>query len=133
MEFKYYVIHTPTEEISEQVQKALFAKGYGWGRTDQTVQYKDNSYLFVEPDDFSITYCDSLEWVTEAFNNNPDDYKVILPFQISSLPKKKNPIVVGLNDSYAAAVHEDKVIVGCQEFNFEVIKRLYEAVQKMKE
>lgn len=37
-----------------------------------------------------------------------------------------------LNDKYTAVVTKDKVVVGCQEFNHEAIKKLYQLTLKAK-
>ncbi len=42
------------------------------------------------------------------------------------------PTTVKLNDRYNAVVTKDEVTVGCQTFNHEVIKQLYDAISNMK-
>jgi len=72
---------------------------------------------------------------TFSFSNNyntpthtlPQDWNKVIkildkPIQFS--------IKIELNSEYEAEVTKDKVVVGCQEFTFEKVKELYEAVQK---
>jgi hypothetical protein len=59
------------------------------------------------------------------------------PFFVLEVVKKAKPhfkdIQVSLSPHYLAIVKEDKVSVGCQNFTFDKIKELYEAVRQAEE
>lgn len=61
----------------------------------------------------------------------------LFPFFVLEVVKKaKSPfewIIISLNSFHLAIVKEDKVSVGCQNFSFDKIKELYEAVRQAEE
>lgn len=70
---------------------------------------------------------------TFSFSNNnrathilPEDWNYV----ITELKKNSKPdIKITLNSEYDAIVTKNKVVVGCQEFEFSRIEELYKAVQ----
>jgi len=47
-------IHTPTEAISERVQKVLFTLGYCWGQNTRIPTLLDKSYVVVYKDNTQL-------------------------------------------------------------------------------
>lgn len=114
------------------VQEKLFELGYFWGEGERKVNYLDANFLWVNPDT-SITWGDDKSFEYPAVNGNhvyimPGDFDKMVGY----LSKKEYLDKIKLNNEYNAVVTADGVKVDCQDFTFEAIEGLYNAVQKAK-
>ena len=64
-----------------------------------------------------------------------DEDRCYIPFaQLWKLaPSKAKPVNIKLNDSYEAVITQDLITVGCQEFSWDVVRRLSEGIEEFKD
>ena len=114
-----------SEEHGRAIQNRLFELGCKWwAGGNGEPKYLNKPFLFADCLEKDITYCDS-----ESYFKNHRSIESTL----DDLFEYFEPIEVNLNNQYAAIVHKDKIVVGCQEFSMEVFEELKKAVDKVKE
>jgi hypothetical protein len=110
-----YIIPVGSEEISEQVQKALFSAGFSW-RYESIVSEKGQPFLFVNSADGAghITYSDERCHITKKINDGAiliSSQEVISdPFQLDGAKSPVKEMTVA--ELEAKLGHPVKVIEG---------------------
>lgn len=117
------------EKHSVAIQERLFELGYDWivgGKKAKNIQ---PLYLFCWGGTSGITY------YTENFHYHPYDFEnhPSKEATLDDLYKIKEGVKVKLNDEYTAIIKDDVVEIGCQEFSFSVIKKLYKEIKNNKD
>jgi hypothetical protein len=136
MKITNLIIKISTQKEWTKVAEVLNELGIKWSSgfstTDHfeliTQMYNEDTHIIIEGDTISYGSSNSLS----GYPNKPiikaKDFLAM--FGCSLYPSL---IKVTLNDNYMAKVSRTEVAVGCQQFTFEAIESLYDAIQTMKE
>ena len=107
------------EAHSKAIQERLFKLGYEWRAHGLKPSYLDEPYVYASESGY-ITYGITLE-----IYQKEEEVETTL----DELFEETKEIVIELNSEYKAII-TDVVKVGCQEFSFDIIKKLYKAIKK---
>ncbi len=107
-----FVVKVLNPVISEEIQKKMFALGYGWCGAEQNVEHTDKPYLFFNHDDGWITHSDSFGYVTGEVKN--ERVKLLSIDEIFGLTGNSKVIHVGLLKEHPIKITVEAVKAGCQ-------------------
>ena len=107
------------EAHSKAIQERLFELGYRWMVNGRKPSHLSQPYLLTNTYS-QITYGET----HECYSTDPRAETTL-----DELFEETKEIVIELNGEYKAII-TDVVKVGCQEFSFDIIKKLYKAIKK---